>query len=222
MKKKILIVDDEPNIRVMVQKYGAVYDFDISGVGSGVEALEYLKNNPCDCVIMDVMMPHMDGYTAVTHLREFSDVPVLMLTAKSELEDRLTGLQLGIDDYVVKPFSLKELMLRIQAILNRASHLEEDLYIYKGLVLNNTRRDLTLDGELVELSSKEFNLLLYLIKHRGHSATRNGCIDNVWGEDFNGDVRTLDTHIKVLRQKLKQYGMCIITERGVGYRFEEI
>lgn len=219
---KILVVDDEPNLRRMIVKYAAHYSIKADEAESGETALLMMESAKYDLIVMDIMMPNMDGYTAVRHIREISDVPVLMLTAKSELDDRLAGLGLGADDYMVKPFSLKELMLRIQAVVKRSKGHTPDAYTYKGIEMNITSRIVTVDDNPVILSSKEFNLLNYLIENRNRVCTRDACLEAVWGDDFVGDDRTLDTHIKVLRQRLGAYGKCILTQRGVGYRFEEI
>lgn len=218
---KLLIVDDEDKIRGLIKKYARVEKHEADEASNGLEAIEKCLENEYDCVIMDIMMPFCDGYTATAKIREKSNVPILMLSAKGEEYDRIRGFELGIDDYVVKPFSMQELMMRVRAILKRTKpEVTNDCYIYKGLVVNFSARTVEVDGERAHLSPKEYELLTYLIKNQNIALTREQCISVVWGYDFFGDDRTLDTHVKTLRKNLKEYASCIVTVRGVGYRFE--
>ena len=221
----ILIVDDEPQIRLIIKKYAEFEGYTVSEAADGKEAVNLLKSeiNKFDIVIMDIMMPEIDGFTAVKEIREFSSVPILMLSARGEEYDRIRGFELGIDDYVVKPFSPKELTLRIHAILARSAHKTDsnhDYFCAEGLKIDYTSRIVTVNGERVELSPKEYDLLYYLVNNKNIALSRDKLISNVWGYDFYGDDRTLDTHIKLLRKSLKEYNKFIVTLRGVGYRFE--
>ncbi|WP_294560996.1 response regulator transcription factor [uncultured Traorella sp.] len=217
---KILIVDDEEKIRGLIKKYALYEHMEADEASNGYEAIEAVQKNHYDCIIMDVMMPYCDGYTATKRIREFSDTPILMLSAKGEEYDRIHGFEMDIDDYVVKPFSMQELMMRIKAILKRTQNAQKNTFTYKGLVVNYSAHTVEIDGERAHLSPKEYDLLTYLIKNKNIALSREQCISVVWGYDFFGDDRTLDTHIKTLRKNLKEYADCIVTVRGVGYRFE--
>lgn len=217
---RLLIVDDEEKIRGLIKKY-AIYDkMEVDEASNGLEAIEAVRNNQYDCIIMDIMMPFCDGYSATAKIREFSNTPILMLSAKGEEYDRIKGFELDIDDYVVKPFNMQELMMRIKAILKRTQNNSFDSFIYKGLVINYSAHIVEVDGERAHLSPKEYDLLTYLVKNKNIALSREQCISVVWGYDFYGDDRTLDTHVKTLRKNLKNYADCIVTVRGVGYRFE--
>ena len=221
----ILIVDDEPQIRLIIKKYAEFEGYTVSEASDGKETIDLLKNEPnkFDIVIMDIMMPEIDGFTAVKEIRNFSSLPILMLSARGEEYDKIRGFELGIDDYVVKPFSPKELMLRVRAILARASHNNDsshDYFCAEGLKIDYTSRIVTVNDERVDLSPKEYDLLYYLVNNKNIALSRDKLISNVWGYDFYGDDRTLDTHIKLLRKSLKEYSKFIVTLRGVGYRFE--
>ncbi|XOQ48658.1 MAG: Stage 0 sporulation A-like protein [Eubacteriales bacterium] len=222
----ILIVDDEEKIRGLIKKYAVFEGHTVAEASSGEEAVALCRENPegYDIVLMDIMMPVLDGFSAVKEIREFSSVPVLMLSARGEEYDKIRGFELGIDDYVVKPFSPKELMLRINAIIKRTGQekngMQKDIRHFEGLTIDFTGRIVTVDGEKVDLSPKEYDLLFYLVNNKGIALTREKLITNVWGYDFYGDDRTLDTHIKLLRKSLKDYSRFIVTLRGVGYRFE--
>lgn len=221
----ILIVDDEPQIRLIVKKYAEFEGYKVTQAANGAEAVDLCKTpeNNFDIIIMDVMMPVVDGFAATEKIRKFSSAPILMLSARGEEYDRIKGFELGVDDYVVKPFSPKELMLRIHAILQRARPKEEikhQLFKAEGLVIDFTSRIVTIDGERAELSPKEYDLLFYLVNNKNIALSRDKLISNIWGYDFYGDDRTLDTHIKLLRKSLKNYSKFIVTLRGVGYRFE--
>lgn len=221
--KRLLIVDDEIRIREMIVKYAKYEGFDCEEASNGFEAVEKSLSKDYDCIIMDIMMPELDGFSACKEIRKKKNTPIIMLSALGEEYDKVHGFDLGIDDYVVKPFSPKELMMRINAILKRvqgSSIVHEQIQI-KGLLIDFTGRIVTIDGEKVDLSPKEYELLSYLIKNRGIALTREKLLQNVWGYDFFGDDRTLDTHIKLLRRNLGEYGQYIVTLRGVGYRFEK-
>ena len=217
---KLLIVDDEEKIRSLIKKYAHYEHMEADEAANGYEAIEAVKKNQYDCIIMDIMMPFCDGYTATKRIREFSDIPILMLSAKGEEYDRIHGFEMDIDDYVVKPFSMQELMMRIKAILKRTQNSSADIFVYKGLTINYSAHTVEVNNERAHLSPKEYDLLTYLIKNKNIALSREQCISSVWGYDFFGDDRTLDTHIKTLRKNLKEYADCIVTVRGVGYRFE--
>lgn len=221
---KLLIVDDEMKIRAIIRKYAEFDGFEVEEASDGMQAVSLCKLNQFDLVIIDVMMPELDGFSAVREIRKFSKVPVLMLSARGEEYDKIHGFELGIDDYVVKPFSPKELMMRVQAILSRvtrsADRRSDDEFVFEGLRVDFSSRIVSIDGERVELSPKEYELLFYLVKNKNLALSREKLICDVWGYDYYGDDRTLDTHIKLLRKSLGVYAKQIVTLRGVGYRFE--
>ena len=223
---RILVVDDEDKIRALIRKYAEFEGHTVREAADGMEAVRICREHPddFDIIILDVMMPELDGFSAVREIRKYSATPVLMLSARGEEYYRIHGFELGIDDYVVKPFSPKELMMRINAIMKRAKPAadqpKKDQVSFEGLTIDFTGRIVTIDGEKVDLSPKEYDLLFYFAKNRNIALTRENLITNVWGYDFYGDDRTLDTHIKLLRKSLKQYSKFIVTLRGVGYRFE--
>ena len=223
---QILVVDDEENIRNLIKKYAVFEGNAVFEAENGMQAVEMCREHPddYDIIIMDVMMPGLDGFSAVKELRKYCHAPVLMLSARGEEYDRIHGFELGIDDYVVKPFSPKELMMRINAILKRVHPSKEefskDIVRFEGLTIDFTGRIVTVDGKKVDLSPKEYDLLFYMANNRNIALTREKLITNVWGYDFYGDDRTLDTHIKLLRKSLGPYSKFIVTLRGVGYRFE--
>ena len=219
----ILVVDDEEQIRNIIKKYDAFEGYQVSEAVDGMEAVEICRQKKFDLIIMDVMMPELDGFSACREIRKTSDTPVLMLSARGEEYDRIHGFEIGVDDYVVKPFSPRELMMRVQAILKRsrpAAENSREVYQFEGLTVDMTGRIVTIDGQKAELSPKEYDLLFYLVRNRGIALSRETLITNVWGYDFYGDDRTLDTHIKLLRKSLGVYSKFIVTLRGVGYRFE--
>ena len=222
----LLVVDDEAKIRMLIRKYAEFEGHTVTEAENGMEAVELCRKDPkqFDLIIMDVMMPELDGFSAVAEIRKVSQAPVLMLSARGEEYDRIHGFELGVDDYVVKPFSPKELMMRVNAIMNRVRPQEEDQHrntvSFQGLTIDFDARIVTVDGQRVELSPKEYDLLVYLVQNKNIALTREMLITNVWGYDFYGDDRTLDTHIKLLRKSLGPYSKFIVTLRGVGYRFE--
>lgn len=219
----ILIVDDEINIRSLLRKYAEFDGYTVAEAADGLRAVEMCRSGHYDLIVMDVMMPEMDGFTALREIRRFCQTPVLMLSARGEEYDRIHGFELGVDDYVVKPFSPRELMMRIAAILKRCGVPEDghERVTMDGLTVDFTARRVTIDGENVSLSPKEYELLFYMVRNRGIALTREKLISEVWGYDFYGDDRTLDTHIKLLRKSLGDYAGRITTLRGVGYRFEK-
>ncbi len=219
----ILVVDDEENIRQLVRKYANFEGYKVTEAADGMEALEICRQCSFDLIIMDVMMPELDGFSALRRIRQQDRrTPVLMLSARGEEYDRIHGFELGVDDYVVKPFSPKELMLRVSAILRRAGSHEDlrELYTVDGITADFTGRRVLVDGREADMSPKEYDLFFYLVKNRGIALTRDKLLNDVWGYDFYGDERTLDTHIKLLRKTLGPYSGHIVTLRGVGYRFE--
>ena len=221
-KMTILIADDEARIRTLIAKYAAFEGYLTEEAEDGMQAVEMCRKKAYDLVIMDVMMPELDGFSAVREIRKDSKVPVIMLSARGEEYDRIHGFELGIDDYVVKPFSPKELMMRVGAVLKRSGAQQVDEVIsFDGLTIDFTARRVSIDGQELDLSPKEYELLFYMVRNRGIALSREKLISDVWGYDFFGDDRTLDTHIKLLRKQLGKYADRITTLRGVGYRFEK-
>ncbi len=220
----LLVVDDESRIRELIRKYALFEGYQVEEAADGMEAVNLCRTRHYDLVIMDVMMPELDDFSACREIRKHSQVPMLMLSARGEEYDRIHGFELGVDDYVVKPFSPRELMMRVGAILKRSRHSEEaaqDTVTIGPLCVDFTARRVTMNGEQLELSPKEYDLLFYMVRNRGIALTREKLIAEVWGYDFFGDDRTLDTHIKLLRRRLGDMSDRITTLRGVGYRFEK-
>ena len=218
---RILIADDEAGIRQLIKKYAEFEGHEVFEAADGMEAVQLCRSREFDIVILDVMMPELDGFSVCRELRKTSDTPVIMLSARGEEYDRIHGFELGVDDYVVKPFSPKELMLRVEAVLKRARPGSSHSVVSIGeLTVDFTARTVTLAGSPVALSPKEYELLFYMVRNRGIALSRETLINNIWGYDFYGDDRTLDTHIKLLRRSLGDYARLIVTLRGVGYRFE--
>ena len=220
----LLIVDDEPKIRDLIRKYACFEGYEVEEAVNGMEAVDKCRSRQYDLVIMDVMMPELDGFSACREIRKTSQVPMLMLSARGEEYDRIHGFELGVDDYVVKPFSPKELMMRVGAILKRSGGLtrqDAEVVTIGALTVDFTARRVTLENTALDLSPKEYDLLFYMVRNRGIALTREKLINQVWGYDFFGDDRTLDTHIKLLRRQLGSYADKITTLRGVGYRCEK-
>ena len=225
----LLVVDDEVRIRSIIKKYAEFEGHTVTEAADGMEAVRLTRANEFDMVIMDIMMPELDGFSACREIRKNSTVPIIMLSARGEEYDKINGFELGIDDYVVKPFSPKELMLRIEAVMKRVKSRDvgvkkENLVISLdggGLRADVTARIVYIDGERIDMSPKEYDLFFYMLENRNIALSREKLISDVWGYDFFGDVRTLDTHIKLLRKSLGKYARMIVTLRGVGYRFEE-
>lgn len=221
---KILVVDDEIKIREIIKEYAEFEGYEVAQAEDGMQAVEMVKNQDFDIIIMDVMMPKLDGYSACKEIRKIKQIPVIMLSARGEEYDKLFGFEIGVDDYVVKPFSPKELMARIRAVLNRASASQrtEDVIRYEGLEINFTAREVKIDGQKVSMTPKEYDLLFYLVKNMNIALSREKLLEEVWGFDFYGDDRTVDTHIKMLRNSLGKCRNLIVTLRGMGYKFEKI
>lgn len=225
----ILVVDDESRIRSIIKKYAEFEGHTVTEAGDGMEAVHLCRSNEFDLIVMDIMMPELDGFSACREIRKISQTPIIMLSARGEEYDKINGFELGIDDYVVKPFSPKELMLRIEAVMKRVRRnptekkKKENVIISLdngGLRADVTARLVFIDGERVDMSPKEYDLFFYMLDNRNVALSREKLISDVWGYDFFGDVRTLDTHIKLLRKSLGRYAELIVTLRGVGYRFE--
>ncbi|AZV57451.1 response regulator transcription factor [Clostridium sp. AWRP] len=223
MSKTILMVDDEERMRFLIEAYLKSEGLNMIPAGNGQEALEKFKENHVDLVVLDIMMPVMDGWTACKELRKISNVPIIMLTARAEDEEQLLGFQLGTDSYVTKPVSPKVLVAKIKALLKRTYSEEENQNkqnSYDGLYINKEGHEVKVDNENVYLSPKEFELLCYLIKNKDIVLSREKILDAIWGIDYYGDLRTVDTHVKRLREKLGVKSYLIATVRGVGYKFE--
>jgi len=229
----ILVVDDETSIRTIIRKYAEFEGHQVTEAGDGVEAVLLCRSNTYDIIIMDIMMPELDGFSACREIRKTAQTPIIMLSARGEEYDRINGFAVGVDDYVIKPFSPKELMLRIDAIMKRVKHPTGDPTVSHqqnqvveldngGLKADITARLVYVDGKRVDMSPKEYDLFFYLLKNKNIALSRDKLLSEVWGYDFFGDARTLDTHIKLLRKSLGKYSRYIVTLRGVGYRFEEV
>ena len=224
---KLLVVDDEMKIRTVVREYAEFEGFSVEEASDGMEAVEKVRTDPdgYDCIVMDIMMPKLDGYSACKEIKKIKNIPVIMLSARGEEYDKLFGFEVGIDDYVVKPFSPKELLARIKAVMNRASVSSSepsDTITYKGLSISFSAREVTIDGKRVQMTPKDYDLLFYLVKNMNIALSREKLLEEVWGFDFYGDDRTVDTHIKMLRNSLGEYRNLIVTLRGMGYKFEKI
>lgn len=223
---KILIVDDEDIIREGLKEYAEFMGYNVTEACDGMEAINICRSEDFDVIIMDVMMPKLDGFTACKEIKKFKDIPILMLSARSEEYDKLFGFELGIDDYVTKPFSPKEVLARINVIITRNSSVINknetlnEVYTFNGLEVDITARNVFVDGNKAELTPKEYDLLFYLVKNKNIALSREKLLTDVWGYDFYGDDRTIDTHIKMLRMNLNSYKDYIVTLRGVGYKFE--
>lgn len=221
--KKLLVVDDEAKIREVIREYAEFSGYEVTEAEDGMSAIGLCKLNDYDLIIMDVMMPKLDGFSAIKEIKKIKDIPVIMLSARGEEYDKLFGFELGIDDYVVKPFSPKELMARVNAVLTRKSGSDQatsNVMKFDGLEVNFAARTISVDGKRVDLTPKEYDLLFYLIQNRNIALSRDKLLSDIWGYDFFGDDRTIDTHIKNLRNDLGPYRNFIVTLRGVGYKFE--
>ena len=217
---KILIVDDEEKIRTVLKEYAEFEGHECDEAEDGMQAVSMAKSGNYDIIILDVMMPKLDGYYAVKEIRKFSSVPVIMLSARVEEYDRLFGFEVGVDDYVTKPFSPKEVMARIAAVLKRSKPAKTSSIVSDGLEIDMAGRNVYVDGEKVNMTPKEYELLFYLAENKGIAISREQLLSNVWGYDFYGDDRTVDTHIKMLRSSLGKYRDKIVTLRGLGYKIE--
>ena len=217
---KLLLVDDEQKIRIVLKEYAEFDGHECDEAEDGMQAVKMAREGNYDLIIMDVMMPKLDGYYAVKEIRKFSAVPVIMLSARVEEYDRLFGFEVGVDDYVTKPFSPKEVMARISAILKRTSPKKSATIVSDGLEIDVAGRNVYVDGEKVNMTPKEYELLFYLAENKGIAISREQLLSKVWGYDFYGDDRTVDTHIKMLRSSLGAYRDKIVTLRGLGYKIE--
>ena len=217
---KLLIVDDEEKIREVLRLYAEFEGHECVEAEDGMQAVKLARENNFDLILMDVMMPKLDGYYAVKEIRKFSQVPVIMLSARVEEHDRLFGFEVGVDDYVVKPFSPKEVMARVAAVLKRVNPGKGSAIVSDGLEIDIPGRNVYVDGEKVNMTPKEYELLFYLAKNKGIAISREQLLSNVWGYDFYGDDRTVDTHVKMLRSSLGKYRDKIVTLRGLGYKIE--
>ena len=226
----ILVADDEMRIRSVIRKYAEFEGHTVTEAGDGMEAVLLCRREKFDIIILDIMMPELDGFSACKEIRNISDTPIIMLSARGEEYDKINGFEAGADDYVVKPFSPRELMLRVEAVLKRskrtktAAPSENEIVEFAdgALRVDLTARIVYIDGKRVEMSPKEYDLFFYLIRNRNIALSREKLISEVWGYDFYGDARTLDTHVKLLRKSLGRFSDYIVTLRGVGYRFEEV
>ncbi len=218
----ILVCDDEEGIRTLISKYAKYEGHNIVTAENGQDAVEKCQKQNFDIIVLDIMMPQLDGFETARQIRTFSQVPIIMLSARGEEYDRIHGFEVGADDYVVKPFSPKELMMRIDVIMRRVAVQKEQHETYKkdGLHIDFTARKVFVDGEETDLAPKEYELLFYLVKNKGAAVSRERLMSDIWGYEFFGDDRTLDTHIKLLRKHIGQYSGLIVTLRGIGYRFE--
>ncbi|MCQ2545023.1 MAG: response regulator transcription factor [Clostridia bacterium] len=220
---KLLVVDDEKGIRQVIREYSEFNGHEVTEAEDGMTAVGFCKLNEYDLIIMDIMMPRLDGFSACKEIRKISNVPIIMLSARGEEYDKLFGFELGIDDYVVKPFSPKELMARVNAVLARrggGDSISPDVLRFDGLEINIPARTVLIDGEQIDLTPKEYDLLFYLVENKNIALSRDKLLSDIWGYDFFGDDRTIDTHIKNLRNSLGQYRDYIVTLRGVGYKFD--
>ncbi len=220
----ILVVDDEVNIRKVVREYAEFEGYEVTEAENGMEAVNLCHDNDYDLIIMAVMMPRLDGYSACKEIHKSKNIPVIMLSARGEEYDKLFGFEIGVDDYVVKPFSPKELMARVKVVLKRSARQESDAqldkYVFEGLEVDISGREVYVNGEKASMTPKEYDLLFYLVKNKNIALTRDKLLEEVWGYDFFGDDRTVDTHIKMLRNSLGEYRKFIVTLRGMGYKFE--
>ncbi len=219
---KVLVVDDEEMIRNVLREYIEFEGWEAFEAEDGMQAVRMCKDNDYDIILMDIMMPKLDGFSAVKEIKKIKNIPVIMLSARGEEYDKLFGFEIGADDYVTKPFSPKEVMARIHAVMKRNQQQEQqsDIVQFEGLTIDMAGRNVYVDGEKADLTPKEYEILFYFVKNKGIALTREKLLMDVWGFDFYGDDRTVDTHIKMLRSNLKQYRKFIVTLRGLGYKFE--
>ena len=219
---KVLIVDDEVGIRDVIKEYCLFENFEVLEAEDGEEAIRIIKNNSdINIIVLDIMMPKMDGYTTLKEVRKISTTPVIMLSARSEEYNKLLSFELGVDDYVTKPFSPKELIARIKAVVSRGTNTNTDKYVYKTLEIDYLGHKVTIDSNEIKLTPKEYELIVLFVKNKSIALSRETLLSKVWGYDFFGDDRTIDTHIKMLRNNLGEYRNLIKTVRGMGYKYEE-
>ncbi|WP_138159325.1 response regulator transcription factor [Peptoniphilus catoniae] len=218
---KLLVVDDEEKIREVIRTYAEFEGYEVMEASDGIDAIEKCKENKFDVIVMDIMMPRLDGFSSYKEIKKIEDVPVLMLSARGEEYDKLFGFEIGIDDYVVKPFSPKELMARLNVIVKRYQRANKNEVLeFEGLKIDLDGRVVYVDGEKVDLTPKEYDLLVFLASNENIALSRDKLLSKVWGYDFYGDDRTVDTHIKMLRNSIKDYRRFIVTVRGTGYKFD--
>ncbi|MDU5569658.1 MAG: response regulator transcription factor [Peptoniphilus harei] len=218
---KILVVDDEKSIREVIRTYAEFEGHEVVEARDGLEAIDKVREEDFDVIVMDIMMPKLDGFSSYKEIKKIKNIPVLMLSARDEEYDKLFGFEIGIDDYVTKPFSPKELMARLNVIVNRNNKVEENNTMeFEGLKIDLDGRVVFVDDEIVDLTPKEYDLLVYMVKNKNIALSRDKLLNQVWGYDFYGEDRTVDTHIKMLRNSIKEYRKFIITVRGVGYKFD--
>ncbi|MBO4217909.1 MAG: response regulator transcription factor [Erysipelotrichaceae bacterium] len=218
---RILIVDDEIRIREVIREYGNLYEYQVFEADEGSKAIEMVQENDFDCIILDIMMPNLDGYTTCRRIKEIKNIPIIMLSARNQEDDKLYGFELGIDDYVSKPFSPKELMARVKVVIERNSPRKPGLTAIDGIRIDEEAHEVTIDGQKAHLTNKEYELLLYLVNNINKAVSRDTLLERIWGFDSNSGDRTVDTHIKMLRHHLGDYGKRIVTVRGVGYKLEK-
>ena len=218
---KILIVDDEIMIREVVKEYAKISGYECDEANDGLEALDKVKANDYDVVILDIMMPRLDGFSACKRIKEIKDMPIIMLSARQEEDDKLFSFDMGVDDYVTKPFSPKELMARIKVVLERSKRSVNQTMNFEGLSIDVKGRQIKIDGEVINMTPREIDLLIYLAEHKNIALSRENLLSAVWGYEYYGDDRTVDTHVKMLRHSLgEKYRNYIVTVRGMGYKFE--
>lgn len=217
---RLLIVDDEVNIREVIKEYAMAHDYQVYTANDGEQAVEMVRLHDIDLVILDIMMPRLDGFSAIKKIKAMKDIPVIMLSARFEEHDKLLGFELGIDDYIVKPFSLKELMARIKTVLNRSNIKTNRQEVFDKMVVDYDAKTVTIDFERINLTPKEYELLVFLIEHKNQALSRDYLLNKVWNYNYYGDDRTVDTHIKMLRKSLLDHRHFIVTVRGTGYKFE--
>lgn len=221
---RLLIADDEIKIREVIAEYGKINNYSVSEASDGQQAIDLVEKYDFDCVILDIMMPNLDGYTACKRIKAIKNVPIIILSARQQEDDKLYGFELGIDDYVTKPFSPRELMARIKVVIDRANKNKKtetsDLLKYEGISVNIPSHEVHIDGKLIHVTNKEFDLLVYFMNNQGIVISRDTLLEKIWGYDYYGVERTVDTHIKMLRKNLGVYSDRIKTVRGEGYKFE--
>ena len=215
----VLIIDDEDLIRNVVREYCLNEGYNVLEASNGIEGLNILENNNVDIIVLDIMMPKMDGYTFFSKMKEKYNIPTIVLSARNEEYDKLFGFSIGIDDYLTKPFSPKELIARIKAILKRTNGSQEEIFEYKGIKVDFKGRVLYIDDKIIDITPKEFDILAYFIKNPNTAISREQLLNKVWGYDYFGDERTIDTHIKILRNNMGKYRDLIVTVRSIGYKF---
>ena len=220
---RLLIADDEIKIREVIAEYGRINNYSVMEASDGLQAIEMVEKHDFDCVILDIMMPNLDGYTACKRIKEIKNVPIIILSARQQEDDKLYGFELGIDDYVTKPFSPRELMARIKVVIERSNKArktqEKEVIKYEGITVNIPSHEVTINGNDIHLTNKEFDLLVYFLNNQGIVISRDTLLERIWGYDYYGVERTVDTHIKMLRKNLGEYSYLIKTVRGEGYRF---